>query len=291
MKTSTFTKKNNILAIILNYNNCKDTINLLESLKGIVIDILVIDNCSQISDFNKLQKYFEENNKYFQLIREDTNHGFGGGVNIGITIANENDYDFFVLLNNDLIITDKKCFNLCQNKLNNNQNISCIGIKHFYPNGDLQSLGGGYVNNLIGWGKLEKSNLSNIVSKETGYVMGSFFFCKTSIVDQIGYFDERYFIYFEEADFCLRLKKAGYEIDCIQDSSVIHIGSATYNGMSKGFYQRYSKASTQYVHKWHGVLRACIATGLSAVISIFYKSRRQYLYTILKFSIKGLRND
>ena len=291
MKLNTYTKKNNTLGVILNYNNFKDTINLLESLKDTDIDILVIDNNSQITDFNKLKEYFEKNNRFFQLMRENINHGFGGGVNIGIALAKENKYDFFVLLNNDLLITDKNCFNQCRNLLNANQNLACIGIKHFYPNGDLQSLGGGYVNNFIGWGKLEKNNLSNIITKKTGYVMGSFFFCKTSIVDQIGYFDERYFIYFEEADFCLRLKKAGFDIDCIQDSSVIHVGSATYNGMSKSFYQRYSKASTQYILKWHGFLRACIAVCLSTIISIFYESRRQYLYTITKFHLRGLSDD
>ena len=282
-----FIKKSNILAVILNYNNSLDTLNLIKCLDKTGVDIFLLDNGSEMSDRETLQLGLKDHTLNIELQMKEENHGFGGGVNFGIKFSEKYDYDFVVLLNNDLSFEEKDIFNECVQLIESERKIGCVGVEHRCENGTIESLGGGVVHPLIGWGKLSKKS-DKFLEKKYGYIMGSFFFLPVRVIREVGYFDERFFIYFEEADFCLRLKAIGYRLATLSNKFVYHKGSATYGGKTNGFYERYSRSSTKYVMKWKGKAFACVSIVLSSILSLFFSSRRKYLKTIIRSHVEGL---
>lgn len=62
--------------------------------------------------------------------------------------------------------------------------------------------------------------------QEVDWVPGTFTLLRTSMLNQIGFFDERFYIYYEETDLCLRARKSGWKVYFIPDAEVIHIGGA-----------------------------------------------------------------
>ena len=153
-----FTKKSKILAIILNYNNSLDTLNLISCLDNTGVDIFLLDNGSKTSDIAALKLGLNNYKLNIELQTEDENYGFGGGVNIGIKFAEKHDYDYVVLLNNDLYFEKKDIFYECVKLIKSDEKVGCVGIKHKYENGTIESFGGGVVHPLVGWGKLNKKS-------------------------------------------------------------------------------------------------------------------------------------
>ena len=115
------------------------------------------------------------------------------------------------------------------------------------------------------------------------------FLSSVSAVRSVGLFDERFFIYFEEADYCLRLKLAGYAFKTILNKHVLHAGSATYGGKTAGFYDRYSASSSKFMKKWHGII-CLVRFTVSLFGSLVIKERRRHIATIYKAHLKGLRS-
>ena len=276
--------------MVLNFNNSEFTLRLLDCLEGTNIDIFLLDNASEKADRARLEQYISLQQKInIEYSRGAVNKGFGGGVNCGLRFAVQNGYDYAVLLNNDLFVSDASVFSDCVEVCRSNPQIGCVGVEHRRSDGSRESLGGGVVYPLLGWGRLEKRN-SQFYRKKRGYIMGSFFFLPVSAVRSVGLFDERFFIYFEEADYCLRLKLAGYAFKTILNKHVLHAGSATYGGKTAGFYDRYSASSSKFMKKWHGDLYAWFAFTVSLFGSLVIKERRRHIATIYKAHLKGLRS-
>lgn len=285
---STYTKSSNTVAIVLSYNNSYDTSRLITCLEVAGIDVFLLDNASEKLHLENVTKVVEKStaNIFFQT--EPTNHGFGGGVNFGLRFAADYKYEYAVLLNNDVYFDDATLFTDCVALCSKDPKIGCIGIEHKREDGSTESLGGGVVHSLLGWGRLARRS-TLFLEKETGYIMGSFFFLPVDVLKRVGLFDERYFIYFEEADYCRRIKLAGYSLATVADKYVYHVGSATYGGKTQGFYERYSTSSSKYVAKWYGTLFAVMAFIASAFASTVYATRRRHLVTIVKSHIEGLK--
>ena len=102
------------------------------------------------------------------------NKGFGGGVNCGLRFAVQNGYDYAVLLNNDLFVSDASVFSDCVRVCRSNPQIGCVGVEHRRSDGSRESLGGGVVLPLL-VGGVSKSKFS-ILPEETWLYHGVFFF-------------------------------------------------------------------------------------------------------------------
>ena len=282
-----FTKKSTVLGVILNFNNSAYTLRLLDCLEEAGIDIFLLDNASDEADRVRLEEGLSQQKINLEYNRGAVNKGFGGGVNCGLTFAAAQCYDFVVLLNNDLMISDVSIFSDCVDACKADAVIGCVGVEHRRDDHSIESLGGGVVYPALGWGRLETRNTAFLQAKR-GYVMGSFFFLPVSVVRSVGLFDERFFIYFEEADYCFRLKLAGHTLTTIENKHVIHAGSATYGGKPSGFYERYSVSSSMFVRKWYGGFCARVAFILSVLGSFFVRSRRSHIQVIIRAHLEGL---
>lgn len=222
-----------LAVIILNWNGKSDTIECLDSLyqsKESCFEIILVDNGS--SDGSS--EYFKKNYPRLTIIENQRNLGFAEGNNRGIVYALENGFSHVLLLNNDTTVAPYFLSELllfcCENPK------SLIGAKiHLYSNRDLLDHIGGVWNlkkgdfDLIGYrapatfGQCEKD-------LELDYICGCSLLIPAEVIRKIGLLDARFFLYFEESDFCFRSKRAGYSIKYCDKAHLFHKVSASFIG-------------------------------------------------------------
>ena len=238
-------RKNKVYIIVLNYNGYSDTINCIRSIQKSIYtyyQIIVVDNNSDDNSLNEIINYLDSYtlthnlldeysmnnnqniNKDVIIIKSNKNSGYGYGNNIGMRYAIKNqDCDYLWILNNDNIIDEKSLMQLVKNSNNN----TVYGNKILkYKNSKLIDSIGGKLNSYL---LTSSHNFSNMLDSKVkkkidylDYIHGASIFFHRNIIDSIGYFDESYFMYYEDVEFSLRAKNSGYKLDINQDCVVYH---------------------------------------------------------------------
>ncbi|QXP61501.1 glycosyltransferase family 2 protein [Olleya sp. HaHaR_3_96] len=263
--------------IIVNYNSSGYTINCIDSIykytKDLVFEIIVIDNHSQTEDLNSLENHL--NTAKFTLIKSSENLGFGGGNHLGVQQAKGN---FLAFINNDAELTENSLLQLLQYS-QSQLKVGCIGLKQI--NGEGQTFKYSY-RQFIGlkhhlfnskkpinyYSKLYNSDLSEPFNVDL--VSGAFMFFKREAYEKSGGFDPKIFLFYEEMDICLRLKKQGYSTQFYPKSSFIH-----YMGKSCGNVALKTEFTVSYLY----VIKKNYST-------LYYQFLRFVL--ILKYGIKSI---
>ncbi len=171
------------------------------------LEIVVVDNGSADRSVETIRN-LKSKVKNLTLIENKKNLGFAGGNNVGIRYALENGADYVVVLNNDTIVPDN-FLNLLEN------DAGIVGpVIRFKNDAKWVYDYGGYINWSIG--RPKHFELPRYTTHPTlctfDYLSGCCLFIKRKVFEKIGFFDEKYFLYFEDVDFCLRAKRAGFKI-------------------------------------------------------------------------------
>ena len=217
--------------IIVNYNGLKHLENCFDSLQqklhGIDYEIIVTDNNSADSSCTIIRENYPE----VKLIESKENLGFGKGNNLGVANANGK---YLLLINNDTIVLDALLPVL--DFIKNNAPVGVVGINMRNGTREYMTAAGNFPNvkNMF-WLKylLDKGPefRSGIFSKdyyEVDWLGGSFLMMQKSIYDEIGGFDEDYFMYVEDVDFCRKIADKGYKRVFLPNYSYIHfVGFST----------------------------------------------------------------
>lgn len=239
----------NLSIVTINYNSSENTIKLLESLKNQTdknFDVIVVDNNSHPEQKEVLKNYrTEETNIVF--IENDSNLGFSGGNNVGIRRALQDEADWVLLLNNDTWVENGFISRL---KANLEVGEGIIGL--VIDEGDRTAYAG----------KLEwlKSTLihittSQVVSPESVdklYAIGGAVTIHRDVFEKVGFLDEKYFLYFEDADFSIRARKAGVEIKFLPEIKVRHSVSASTKKLGSPMILRYHCRNAFYFNLKNG---------------------------------------
>ena len=214
--------------IILNWNGLEDTIECLESLRKITYpnyDVTVVDNGSRGNDAQVMQEKFGD---YIHLIKNDKNDGYAGGNNIGITSALANSQpDYILLLNNDTVVAPGFLTEMVKVAERDDQN-GIVGPKTYlydtppqfwlaWANIDMHR---GHAT-VAGFGETDEGQYDD-VREIHGYLPGSCLLIKQQVIQNIGLFDESYFCYWDETDYCFRVRKAGYKIVYASQAKIWH---------------------------------------------------------------------
>ncbi len=162
------------------------------------------------------------------LIKNEDNHGFAGGNNIGIKFAqNVIKSEYILLLNNDTVV-EKEFLKPLVDMAEKNPEVGMVGPKtyfyHTYPEKIIQITGGGGIDLKKaktfqrGYQEKEKGQYNDSVN--LGYIGGSCVLVKNEVLKEIGLLDERFFMYWEDTDWSYRGTKAGYQ-SIYQPKSII----------------------------------------------------------------------
>lgn len=215
--------------ILVNYNSYKHTIECIKSIEQCNynnFEIYIIDNAS--ADKSKIYLKPLENS-YIFYIQNNSNVGFAGGNNIGIDFAIKRKVDFILLLNNDTIL-DKYCLdNLVKfYKSHLNENIGILsGLILNYYNRDVIWYAGGKISKLKGdaiskyFGEQLNRHILKSSINET-FASGCCMFIPVLLLTKGIRMDEKYFLYYEDADFCNYIISKGYKIAFVCDSVIYH---------------------------------------------------------------------
>ncbi|HEY4507059.1 MAG TPA: glycosyltransferase family 2 protein [Candidatus Paceibacterota bacterium] len=211
--------------IIVQYNNSEDTIRCLESVKELDyanFEVIIIDNSIEVNHKNNLQAFVSKNlSKAIFKIRDTThNTGYAGGNNIGMHEALEQNTDYVFILNPDTTI-EKNSLSDMITLAESDPKIGIVGA----------NIDEG--NRKINCGKIEwlKPELKHEQKTKHYYIAGAAMLIKKEVVKKIGMLDERYFLYFEDADFCTRAVRKGFKLAIANRAIVSHSVSSSTSKM------------------------------------------------------------
>jgi len=184
-----------------------------------------VDNGSQDGSIHKLQNDFADDPMIFFIFNK-SNLGFSAGVNVGIRFAMAMGADFIFLINNDAII-DKECLSELLMAMNENPLVGIAGPRIFYHrNPQKISTGAGYFSYLKAGLLIPEKNKyvwkCNGANKYVTFLSGCAMLIKREVFEKIGLFDEDYFFYEEDLDFCLKTMRKGFVILYVPSAKVWH---------------------------------------------------------------------
>ncbi len=231
-------KQPSVYIVILNWNGSEDTIELIESLKKISYNnykIIVVDNNSLQEDIdNLLRRHYDD----IQLIINEENLGFSGGNNTGIKLSIEKGADFVLIINNDTIVKPD-FLDILVDKFNYDNQVGIVAPRiNFYNNPTKIWSGGGKISKIRGSGFIYSNKVKIKDYSEIDFVSGCCMLIKNEVFKKVGLFDEKYFLYIEDTDFCYRTKKNGYIICYTPESQIYHkvFGSTKKNNSTLPLY-------------------------------------------------------
>ncbi|MFN8309871.1 MAG: glycosyltransferase family 2 protein [Chitinophagales bacterium] len=230
--------------VIVNYNvkhfleQCLQSV--MRASANISCEVFVVDNNSQDGSQQMVQSKFPE----VKLIANAGNPGFSRANNQAMALASG---EFVLILNPDTVVGEST-FQTCMQFMQTHSQAGALGVKMvdgkgiflpeskrglptpavaFYKMFGLASL---FPKSLT-FGKYHLGFLSKEENHEVEILSGAFMFFRKTVLDQIGYFDETFFMYGEDIDLSYRVLKAGYKNYYLADTAIIHYkGESTKKG-------------------------------------------------------------
>lgn len=250
-------KKNKTAIIILNYNDCENTIKYVNEIKDYeVLDkIIIVDNLStqekELENLMVLEKLNIEDK--IEVIQSEKNGGYSYGNNYGLKYIDDNygeDYEYVIISNPDVSVEENDILNTI-NFLNQNKTVAIASPR--------MKLDDGYARRsawkkrkysidianstrltqlLLFWlfknGEYTKKDYEKNELKVHS-IAGSFFVAKHNIFKEIGYFDENTFLFFEEDIIADKLNEIGYDIYSLNNLKFMHYESKTIGKLYNAF--------------------------------------------------------
>ena len=226
-----------IFTILVNYNNHDDTLKCLGSITeaGYGRNVIVVDNKSTVPGTDEIKKIYPDT----VVIKNEENVGFGRANNIGIDWALKNtECEYIFILNNDTSI-NKTTIPLLQKAFAGNKKIA-IAVPKIVMMDDPELLwyGGGEID----WKKCS-AKVPGYLGVATGklactsrfvtFASGCAMLIRRKVIEDIGGFDQRFFMYLEDLELCLRIVKNGLRILYVPDAVVYHKGQGSQRGKQK----------------------------------------------------------
>lgn len=248
-----------ISVIIVNYNAGRILTQCVQAALQQAQQVLVIDNASSDSSLSELESSFFADN-HLQIVRLNSNTGFATGCNIGLAASTQ---PYILFLNPDCILQENSLQRMMQ-VMESDPRIGMIGGYLVNPDGSEQGGGrraiptpwralvrafglhhlGKYSPRLFFDFHLDKQPLPQ-TSIEVEAISGALMLVKCQAIDDVGSWDEQYFLHCEDLDWCMRFKQKNWKIVFVPDAPVVH------------FQGTCSRARPYFVswHKHKGMLR------------------------------------
>jgi len=213
-----------VAIVLLNWNGWRDTLECLASLQRLDYPnsrVVVVDNGSADDSVARIRKEFLE----VEIMERGETLGYAKGNNAGIREALERGAEYVWLLNNDTIVAPNALRAMVQ-KFETHPKVGAVGSAIYYTGEPerLQAWGGGYVNFWLG---RSRHYLSPIPDEKIEFLTGASLMLRRGALESVGLFDEAFFLYWEDADYCFRLRQSAWKLAVAAESKVWHKESAS----------------------------------------------------------------
>jgi GT2 family glycosyltransferase len=229
-----------VAVIVLNWNGKKDTLACLESLQAqndIQTKIILVDNGSDDDSVSAVAEQYPD----AEIIETGLNLGYAGGNNVGLKRSLERGFEYILVLNNDTIL-DPYCIANLVMGLQANPNGAAAAPKTFFLDAPATIyFAGGKLNSdgspeHIGW---EQHDGPQFRSSDTEWLTGCAILFRAAALKRIGLFESKFFLLFEDLDWCMRASRLGYKLTFVAEAKLWHKGSASFGKIFSPFYWYY----------------------------------------------------
>ncbi len=267
-----------VLVIVLNWNGTHDTLACLASLSALEypnFDTLVIDNGSRVPVGPAVRHEFP-NTRYIEL---PMNLGYAGGNNVGLRAAIAEGYAFAYVLNNDTVV-DPDCLDALVRAAMSPQ-VAAVGgkvLRHEDPTRLWMAYGRvTWRQSLIaleGWGARDDGRYDTPLDVE--WVPGCGLLLSCAALQEIGPFDERFFAYHEDVDWCATAREHGWHVRYTPAAVLRHRGNRTLGGPTYVSPRKYlsARSSVLFARK-HGTAlqKATLAASILVTLPFVFLRR------------------
>lgn len=284
-----------LLTVILNWRTPEMTLKAAEAaareMAEINGQIVIVDNDSQDGSFDHMcagVAAADWAQGRVEVVASGHNGGFGAGNNFGIRHGlAQHPYDYIYILNSDAFPDTGSLRAL----ITHLETTPECGFAGSYIQGEDQQSHQTAFRFPSLWGELEGAARIGPITRlcarhvvplplptkttRVDWLAGASMMMRRQVLEQIGLFDEAFFLYFEETDLCLRARRAGWHVDYVRDSVVTHIGSVS-TGMKtwQRMPQYWFDSRQHYFRKNHGTAYAAAATVAHVTGGLLWTLRR-----------------
>jgi N-acetylglucosaminyl-diphospho-decaprenol L-rhamnosyltransferase len=257
-----------VTVIVVNYNTAHLLAPMFDALQastgGLKVETVLVDNASRDGSVAHIQAHYPE----LPLIANSSNVGFGRANNQCLPLIRGR---YVLLLNTDAFVSPDT-LRLTVDHLDANPTMGLVGVRLIGREGDLQPSCRYFptplnsflvrcgLTKLMPWVKaVDDMHWDHLTPRLCDWVPGCYYLIRREVVDEVGLFDPRFFLYCEEVDHCKRVKTAGWQVGYHGGTSVVHIGgesaksdSALSGGRQISALQ--TESELLYFRKHHGLL-------------------------------------
>lgn len=247
---------NDVGIVLINYNSSEQTTDCLLSLQKIsyqdgTVHIIIVDNNSLKEQKELSHKGVKSLQKKdgitIQIIENSENEGFAEGNNIGMRVLLDKKVEYIMILNNDTVV-DKHIITPLKDMLDTTPSAAFVSPKVYFAKGyefhkdryTQKELGnviwyaGGVadwanvINRHRGVDEVDKGQYDS--NGQTDFVTGCCFMTRANVLEDVGLFDEKYFMYYEDSDLSQRAIHKGYTLWYVADAKVWHKNASSSGG-------------------------------------------------------------
>ncbi len=242
-----------VCVIIVNYNGKIDTEECVKSIKKNLTDykIIIVDNNSP-----KDKVIYNEivDDKNCEIVYLEKNVGFAAGNNAGIECAKKYNPDYYFLLNNDTVIGND-CLLRLEKKAKEYNNEAVLTTKIvYYDENDCIWYGGCRYDKSVGEYKIlglrEKDSVEYNQERYVEYITGCAMFIPEKVFKKVGKMSEDYFLYYEDADYCQRIRRSGFKMAYIPSVIILHKESRSTKRGSNGYHYYILRNYLIYINRF-----------------------------------------
>ena len=247
-----------VFIIILNWNGKDDTLACLDSIQKLSYPdyhVIVVDNASTDGSVAAMRLSYPSES-WPTIIENRENLGYTGGNNVGIRYAMNQGAEYVWILNNDTTV-DADSLDALIRIAEENPSAGILGPKVLcYPNTHLlYSSGESYSlwfnRRTVDIGELD--NKQDVLPRNVDYVVGCAMLVKREFIERVGMFDDTFFAYFEEVDWCFRGRRSGFDILYVPEAVIYHKGGASSGGTSSPIVSYYHTRNWIYFMRKHAM--------------------------------------
>ncbi|MBW3556573.1 MAG: glycosyltransferase family 2 protein, partial [Actinobacteria bacterium] len=184
------------------------------------------------------------------VVRNPTNRGFAAAANQGARMGSG---DALLFLNPDAVV-DRADLSTLLATLAGDPALGAVGPRLVSPHGHEQRAWWPFPSPLATWAEaLGLHRLWHGAGKEApGFLVGACLLARRAAVEEVGGFDERFWLYGEDADLCRRLWNAGWSVRLVPDATALHIGGASGESVSDMTFEHFQRGAEHFIQKHHG---------------------------------------
>lgn len=230
-----------VVCVVVNWNGWADTLACLRTLRAqsLHLQVIVVDNGSTDESVAQIRQFIADapgQGNQITLLQNSTNVGYSRGVNVGIREALRCGAEFVWLLNNDTECPPDTLEKLLRTAAQQTS-AGIVGTVLYYHSDPalVQAWGGGRIHRWLGTAAHFHAPVTQVPGVYTTFAS---VLIRAEVFREIGLLHEGFFMYYDDADFCLRMQSTRWKIAIAADTAVLHKESASTKGPRHPFMEK-----------------------------------------------------